>query len=60
MAAQAVAEFQDRFIVGEEVSARDGDVQRPCIVLSITSVDNTGGTSAHPLWHSYYECQGWC
>lgn len=40
VAAQAVAEFQDRIIVGEEVSARLGEADRPCSVLSITSVDH--------------------
>lgn len=40
VAAEVVAEFQDRIVVGEEVSARIGDAQRPCMVLSITSIDH--------------------
>ncbi|BDA50716.1 probable tyrosine-protein kinase BAZ1B at N-terminal half [Coccomyxa sp. Obi] len=40
VAAQAVAELQNRIIVGEEVTARVGEAERPCAVLSITSVDH--------------------
>ncbi len=53
VAAQAVAEFQHRIIVGEEATARVGEAERPCAVLSITSVDHISGVLLCPSPTSY-------